>query len=271
MITLTSHIYQDEKAKPASLKELPWYFMRHIIGLNSNIRENSFIEAKNGDSKKDDDSDDDSDKDEGVGSDDDNSDDDEEFKEVQVGSDNNAIHPLDLIYTIFQCADDFLRQELADKMAKCQYAVPFILPPAQIKDEDKNLMLHWTLRSMTRSFCRNNVVENSTMVEVETSLVSCLSFGDETSWKSKLLNKMLSPQQQTFWHQGLKGWRLSNNRFLMGMVELAWYLPGGRGDDIFSISCDFCQFERKCKGLPICEPKTFEVILRHMHFYFRSK
>ena len=246
VITLTPHIYQDERAKPANLKELPWYFMRHIIGLNSNIRENSFVDAKNGHSKKDSDSDDDSDKDEGVGSDDDNSDDDEEFKEVQIGSDNNAIHPLDLIYAVFQCADDFLRQELADKMAKCQYAVPFILPPAQIKDESKHLMLHWALRSMTRSFCRNNNVQNSTIVEVETPLLSCLSFGDETSWKSKLLNKMLSQQQQTFWHQGLKGGDCKQN-VSKEMVEVAWYLPGGRGDDTFSYPVTFANLRGNAK------------------------
>ena len=246
VITLTPHIYQDEKAKPANLKELPWYFMRHIIGLNSNIRENAFVEVKNGVSKKDTDSDDDSDMDEDVGSDEDNSSDDEDFKEIQVGNDNSAIHPLDLIYAIFQCADDFLRQELADKMAKCQYAVPFILPPAQRKGEDKSLMLHWALRSMTRSFCRNNVMENSTMVEVETPLVSCLSFGDETSWKSKLLNKMLSQQQETFWHQGLKGGDCKQN-VSEGMVEVAWYLPGGRGDDTFPYPVAFANLRGNAK------------------------
>ena len=41
----------------------------------------------------------------------------------------NAIHPLDLLYAVFMCADDFLRQELADKMSKCQYAfLSFYLP-----------------------------------------------------------------------------------------------------------------------------------------------
>ena len=229
IITLTSHINRDDKAKLTKLKELPWYFMRCIIGLNSNIRENSFIDTKNDDLKKDNDSDDDSDSDEDSC---DDCDDDKDFTEVYVGSDNHAIHPLDLIYVVFQCADDFLRQELADKMTKCQYAVPFILPSGQLKDEDKNLMLHWALRSMTRTFCRNNKVENGIMVDVNTHLVSCLSFGDETSWKSRLLNKMLSPQQDTFWHQGLQGGD-AKQTVSEGMVDLAWYLPGGRKDDTF--------------------------------------
>ena len=32
-----------------------------------------------------------------------------------------------LVSTLFWCADDFLRQELTDKMIMCQYAVTFIL------------------------------------------------------------------------------------------------------------------------------------------------
>ena len=40
----------------------------------------------------------------------------------------NGIHPLDLEKVIMMCADDFLRQELIDKMIRCQYAVPFIVP-----------------------------------------------------------------------------------------------------------------------------------------------
>ena len=91
-------------------------------------------------------------------------------------------------------------------MARCQYAVPFILPsPQQEKPESKNLILHWGLKSITRNFYHNGSVVNQTLVDVEAPLVVCMSIGEETSWKSRLLNKMLSPQQETFWHQGLKG------------------------------------------------------------------
>ena len=110
-----------------------------------------------------------------------------------------SVHPLDLTYSILLCADDFLRQELLDKMSRCQYSVPFVLPPTQrIQEDSKPLILHWGLRTMRRSYHYHNIVENKSLVDVECPLVSFVSFGEETSWKSRLLNKMLSPQQETF-------------------------------------------------------------------------
>ena len=116
-------------------------------------------------------------------------------------------------------------------MSKCQYSVPFILPDAQRnQEESKPLILHWGLRGMRRSYHYHNTVEHKSLVDVECPLVSFMNIGDETSWKSRLLNKMLSPQQETFWHQGLKGGDCKQ-KISEGMVEVAWYLPGGRKED----------------------------------------
>ena len=145
-----------------------------------------------------------------------------------------TIHPFDLISAIFLCADDFLRQELADKMLQCQYAVPFILPSMNIiPGNESTLILHWGLSSIRRDYSSHGKIENKALVNMEAPLISCVSIGRETSWKSKLLNKMLSPQQETFWHQGLKGGDYKQ-KISQGMVEVAWYLPGGHKDDIFS-------------------------------------
>ena len=106
VVKLGSDVYDDVNKKPTSLSELPWYFMKHIIGLDSDTREKCHIaRSQDGDSSDSDDSDDDMD-----------------------DGHINDVHPLDLIYAVFLCADDFLRQELVDKMLRCQYAVPFIFP-----------------------------------------------------------------------------------------------------------------------------------------------
>ena len=201
--------------KPTTLPELPWYFIDNILALDSTTRENCHILS-----------------DDSYGFGDDSESEDEE-------NINNAIHPLDLIYTIFLCADDFLRQELAEKMTKCQYAVPFILPPSeQNRDQSKNTVLLWGLNCITHVFYNNRKVVNKTMVDIEAPLVTCISLGDETSWKSRLLNEMLSPQQNTFWHQGLIGGDCKQ-RISHGMVEVSWYLPGGHEDDKFSYPVTF--------------------------------
>ena len=136
-------------------------------------------------------------------------------------------------------ADDFLRQELADKMSQCQYAIPFILPSMNINwSDDESLILHWGISGIRRSYIHEGVTQNKALVDLEAPLVSCLSFGEETSWKSKLMNKMLSPQQDTFWHQGLKGGD-RKQKISEGMVEVGWYLPGSGKDNIFSTPITF--------------------------------
>ena len=212
VITLGTDVHYDVDKEPASLSELPWYFMKRVIGLDSETRENCHLVNFLENESEDDDSDD------------------EEVKSI------SAVHPLDLIYTIFLCADDFLRQELVDKMAKCQYAVPFILPSAE--SLGGTLVLHWGLKNMTRTFCKNNNLVNKALVDAEAPLVACLNIGQETSWKSKLLNKMLSPQQETFWHQGLKGGNCKQ-RISQGMVEVAWYLPGRHGNNKYQYPVTF--------------------------------
>ena len=235
VIMLTSSIYDDVNKKPTSLQELPWYFMKHVIGMDSDARENSYVTEE----------------------------DDERAKKSQprkkqslgltdlpwyfmkniIGFDTRGkgdeeqqdknIHPLDLMYVIFLCADDFLRQELVEKMSLCQYAIPFMLPTPDREFEDqKSTVLHWALKGITRAFYRDHKIETSTMVDLKVPLVSCVSFGKEIGWKSKLLNRMLSPQQDTFWQQELKGGNFEQT-ISEGMVELAWYLPGRHGNNKF--------------------------------------
>ena len=204
--------------------------MKRVIGLDSETRENCHLVPFLENDSEDDYSDD---------------------EEVQSIS---AVHPLDLIYTIFLCADDFLRQELADKMAKCQYAVPFILP--SVESSGEYLLLHWGLKSMARTFYRNNTLVNKALVDAEAPLVACLNIGQETSWKSRLLNKMLSPQQETFWHQGLKGGNCEQ-RISKGMAEVAWYLPGRHGNNKYQYPVTFVNVRQDATdSKPLCQRIT---------------
>ena len=226
VIQLTPDV-NDVTMKPKSLPELPWYFMKHIIGLDSSTRENCHVfESRFNES--DDDSQDESD------------------------DTITSVHPLDMIYVIFLCADDFLRQELTDKMSRCQYGVPFILPQYDYgQQQPRHLILHWALKSISRNFYFDKKVVNNTVVDLEVPLVSCMSLGEETSWKSRLMNKMLSPQQETFWHQGLKGGDYKQ-RVSQGMVEVAWYLPG-RHDNTFEYPVTFANMRQSAeKAEDIC-------------------
>ena len=198
-----------------------------------------------------------------IGSLDNESDDDDEDSDTDPETDDaddeediiKAVHPLDLVYIVFLCADDFLRQELSNKLARCQYAVPLILPPPeQNKHKAHSTVLHWGLKTISRVFYDNDNVVNSTLIDLEAPLITCFSLGMETSWKSKLLNEMLSPHQKSFWHQGLKGGDYKQ-RVSQGMAEVAWDLPGRQGDNKFPYPLTFVNvrgcskyYDRLCRS-----------------------
>ena len=277
VILLTPDILKDVRQKPKDLSELPWYFMKQIIGLNCNVREEG---AKILDSDNELVTETDIKTDctvtkleKNVATEDDwdeNWDHKEESITGQQDDIKSTVHPLDIVTAVFLCADDFLRQELADKMAKCQYAVPFMLPLPQKKEGESKMLLHWGLKSISRIFwAQDNLTVadqkedgtkpgsrgrhsgkemmperksvHKTLIDVEGPLVSCISLGKETSWKLKLLNKMLSPFQETFWHESLSG---GNCQQILseGLAEVAWYLPGGKSDDKFSEPVTFVNY-----------------------------
>ena len=253
--------------KPSRLPELPWYFIRRLIGLNSTIREKGSVVglksktedkiAKFKDNEFSEESDFSWDDDSGEGDAED-----EEYKHQSRNNDNirHCVHPLDLIYIIFLCADDFLRQELADKMSKCQYAVPFILPsPAENGDESENMLLRWGLQTISRTYCEEKgPVMTKNLLKVSCPIISCLSLNTNTTWKSRLLNKMLSPQQETFWHEGLEGGDRIQ-KVSQGMVEISWYLPAGRGNDEFKTPVTFTNLRGDAHQHPLVAENLTEL------------
>ena len=325
VIKLTEDALKDVNEKPSTLRELPWYFLRRLIGLDSTIRENGSAIGKNNERKRkknmgarknkkrklseeeisfswDEDSTEERDPDcktQQIGNSDDSGkstlwgfmknlfsrkstieqkETDEKLRQVDNAqsdkNDNNfaedtvcriqqvdrkemtenvanSVHPLDLIYIIFLCADDFLRQELADQMSKCQYAVPFILPsPEEIAHESKNTILSWGLRTISRTYCEERKPVTKTLLNLDCPFVCCLSLGTSSTWKSRLLNKMLSPQQHTFWHEGLVGGERAQ-KVSQGMVEIAWHLPACRGNDKFETPLAFVNLRGDAHHYPI--------------------
>lgn len=216
--------------KPKSLADLPRFFIRNVIAVDGDTRENCLLdEVKKSATVQDKNQ--------------------QRMQQVLAraarqipdssapqdhGSSASAldlkrVHPLDLIYSIFLCADDFLRQELIDKMIQCQYAVPCILPSPYEQAQHLET-LDWSLKTIFKTYKRGTKLMNETMSEASIPLVSCLTIGKETSWKNELINMLLNNSQNAFWHEGLKG-EERQQAVSEGMVEVAWYLPGGARSD----------------------------------------
>ncbi len=250
VITLSSDMLQGETDKQKrQMSDIPLQFIRRIISLDSDTRNTIPLRADESTEKKVQSGRKEQSK--------------PRSKAVQylrqrkaqqedLESTQSAVHPLDLIYLILLCADDFLRQELLDKLARNQYAVPFYIPgPALKPPETKSwwglrqifklynttptapgTALSWGLKAICRVYKDKGELQHKTMVDAEMPLVSCLSLGEETSWKSRLVNQMVNPEHDTFWHHGLKGGNVQQ-KVSRGMAEVAWFLPSGKPEDRF--------------------------------------
>ena len=250
VMELSEDALNDVNGKPSTLPQLRWYFMRKILALDSTVRETGSAVKTRFESLEESEQSEESRESEGSGESDEGQESevdsdssltnstDGESKEIDLENEN-AIHPLDLIYAILMCADDFLRQELVDKMSKCQYAVPLILPsPDGNGIESQSQILHWGLQTISKTYCEGNSSVTKTMVNVECPLVSCLHLGENVPWKLRILNEILGENLNNFWHEGLEGGDRIQ-KFSEGMVEVSWHLPGNRATDKFNTPVTF--------------------------------
>ncbi|MBN3301342.1 GVIN1 GTPase, partial [Amia calva] len=154
------------------------------------------------------------------------------------GAEDNVVNPLDVIVTVFLCADSFLRQELMLKMSMCQFSVPLLLP--QGSGGPCTLML-WALRDVLKEWRPHSLAETQGFEEdciicAEMPLISFVRLGDCSLSKSHVLNKVLSKPQENhnfFIHRDMECGDVPR-RVSSGLVEISWYLPCGKKNlDIF--------------------------------------
>ncbi|RMB94659.1 hypothetical protein DUI87_28894 [Hirundo rustica rustica] len=156
------------------------------------------------------------------------------------------VHPMDLQMAIFHCADDFLRQTLATKLAFCQLALPLLVPnPCTSRIEFPLYALSHIQRSWKEAKSGKEAgtksYNNKLIFQAQTPVVSFIRIGSSaSSSKSQLLNALLSKRKHdTFFHRHCRG--STRERLLMeGVVEIAWYCPRGSPDDTFECCVAFC-------------------------------
>ncbi|KAM4903426.1 interferon-induced very large GTPase 1-like [Sylvia borin] len=163
------------------------------------------------------------------------------------GSRDSHVHPMDLQMAIFHCADDFLRQTLATKMAFCQLALPLLVPnPCTSHIEFplyalSQIQRSWKEAGKSENQSGTKSYNNKLIFQAQTPIVSFIRIGSSaSSSKSQLLNALLSRRKHdTFFHRHCRG--STRERLLMeGVVEIAWYCPRGSPDDTFECCVAFC-------------------------------
>ncbi|XP_066170673.1 interferon-induced very large GTPase 1-like [Sylvia atricapilla] len=173
--------------------------------------------------------------------------DDSEEAASHCASGDGHVHPMDLQMAIFHCADDFLRQTLATKLAFCQLALPLLVPnPCTSHIEFplyalSQIQRSWKEVEKSRNTSGTKSYNNKLIFQAQTPIVSFIRIGSSaSSSKSQLLNALLSRRKHdTFFHRHCRG--STRERLLMeGVVEIAWYCPRGSHDDTFECCVAFC-------------------------------
>ncbi|XP_067865191.1 up-regulator of cell proliferation-like [Heterodontus francisci] len=198
-----------QNKSPDSPQDIPGYFLRNLMTVNSEARN---LKYKPTDTQNQSESD-------------------------ESESSEGLYHPLDIIVSIFLCADPFLQQELMLKMSLCQFALPLLLP---VGNKGCTFLL-WALRSIVKKWRPLSLRENAGFKETKmvTASIPTFSFirlGSCSISKSMILNEVLSPSQQHhnfFIHHQMECGNLPR-KISAGLVELCWYLPSGSEElDLF--------------------------------------
>ncbi|KAM4787617.1 LOW QUALITY PROTEIN: interferon-induced very large GTPase 1-like [Cyanocitta cristata] len=165
----------------------------------------------------------------------------------EPGSRDSRVHPMDLQMAIFHCADDFLRQSLATKLAFCQLALPLLVPnPCTSHIEFplyalSQIQRSWKEVDKSGKEAGTKSYNNKLIFQAQTPIVSFIRIGSSaSSSKSQLLNALLSKRKHdTFFHRHCRG--STRGCLLMeGVVEITWYCPRGSPDDTFECCVAFC-------------------------------
>lgn len=201
-----------ENKQPQELKDLPNAFLRRLWLLSEDARSTSCqmqLDPLNGDSK---------------------------LLEKKISScedkTQNAINPLDLVTSVFICADTFLQQEITIRMMQCKFAVPLVLPNTDPAKPSQFLL--WPSRCVVGQWISNSLDTNGrqqdgNLASTPMPIISCIKLGQCSLSKSQVLNYVLSgpnSSNNTFMHKGMDGGQVPR-RLSNGLVEIGWYLPTG--------------------------------------------
>ncbi|XP_061112022.1 interferon-induced very large GTPase 1-like [Conger conger] len=186
----------------------------------------------------------------------------EDKTQLNVNSKQAHIHPMDVHMAVFHCADDFLRQYIFRKLSTCQFAIPFLVPDPCTEEVE---FPFWVLRHISKSWQSKT---NSTadkpgkyksrkISSTPVPVVSFVRLGmSNSNSKSDILNGVISKQRHSvFFNRHCKG-STPDSLLMKGVVEIAWYCPGGKEDDIFD---DCVAFLNLC-GNAAEHPKQLEFI-----------
>ena len=179
----------------------------------------------------------------------------QDCEDEKDATDVESIHPVDSLLAVLICSDNFLCQDLLSRLAKCQLAVPFILPDPFTKHLSIPL---WAMRSIIKEWkyigSDKKVVEKECpIINYKMPIISFIRFGKHQRRgvsKSKLLNDVISESHHDhFFHRDLAGGR-SEVLLGKGLVDMCWYLSSGKKNEAFNDAITFLNLHGDAREHP---------------------
>jgi hypothetical protein len=222
-VSLNEHI-QGENT-PINLEKLPFLILHKIMAYDCSCRSDLMFQIDNSEMDSDSES-----EGETSGESGDESSDENPSKGAVI------VNPVDSLLALLLCSDDFLRQDLFSRLAKCQLAVPFLLPDPFTK---KFILPLWAMRSIVMPWkCVKPEPKEYELplINFGMPIVSFVRFGryqPHGTSKSKMLNDVISDSQHNhFFHRDCPGGQIDLQTG-KGLVDICWYLPSGKHTDMF--------------------------------------
>ncbi len=135
----------------------------------------------------------------------------------------------DLVQKTIAICDEFLIQDVIEKMTACQLAIPILCP----KDQKLQFKL-WATRTVKKKWVTNlpgqdSQVHDSFITSRKMGTISFCRIGNTHLSKSKLTNLFMSsaqgwPEHSYFLHRDMD----SKSKLNRGCIEASWYCPEGR-------------------------------------------
>ena len=243
------------EAHPTDPKQLPYLVLHKLMSYDYLCRSDLLKFQKNGENGS---CSDDSGSDDYEDSDDDNDDNNIVCNGKHAVGTVAGIHPVDSLLALILCSDDFLCQDLLSRLAKCQLAVPFILPDPFTKQLSIPL---WAMHSIVKEWkcieqtgTGSKVVQRThPIVNYGMPIVSFIRFGKPQrrgQSKSKILNEVISESHYDhFFHRDSPGGQYD---LLLGegLVDMCWYLPAGIPADAFPDAVTFLNLHGDARQHP---------------------
>ncbi len=141
----------------------------------------------------------------------------------------DQLHPVDCLIALLLCCDDLLRRDIFTRLAKCQIAIPLVLPDPFAK---KLIIPLWAMRSIYKEWKMIEAKPQQChhIVSCPMPIVSVVRFGQrqkEGLSKSQILNLLIAggvDSYSHFFHRDCSGGQYKQV-LGEGLIDMSWYLP----------------------------------------------